>query len=511
MKNDLEVLQNEHLELKKNHLELQAQYIYLQEQLAWLKRQVFGRKSEKIVKNLDEQQMSFEGFDVEAKPEPEAKEIAAHQRAKPNRKGQDAIKIPDDLPVETILLDLPEEEKICKETGKPLVQIGQEVSYKLAMQPGNYFIKEYIRPKYAHPDREEAGIIIFPMPDGIIPKCRADESLLADILVKKFADHLPLNRISEMYSRDGIGISRKLMSQWVLRCAKALTPLYDVMVKKVLEGDRLFIDETPVKVFDEEKCRQGYMWTMVGGEGADPPYCVYDFRETRQHRHVDDMLKGYTKILHSDKYGAYEKLAQSGQIIWCPCFAHIRRKFFEAETDPAFRTWILDKIGLLFKIEETAWTLTGSERLRMRQEQSTPLLDEIIATVKAKLTQGYVLPKSKLREALGYTCSLIPYLKNYLNHAEARLDNNPAERALRPLAVGRKNWLFFGSANGATAGAILFSLIQTCRHLKINPHIYLEDVMRRIMSHPVTHLHELLPDEWLLRRDREGLPSTWVS
>ena len=508
MKSDLEHIPSDYLELKKEYLKLKAQYLYAQEQLAWLKRQIFGCKSEKMVKNLSEEQMTLEGFDVESKPDPEKKEVGAHTRAKPNRSGQDAISIPDDLPVETIVLDLSDSEKVCKETGEALVQIGTEVSLKLAIQSSRYFIKEYVRPKYAHPGREEAGISTFPMPDSIIPKCRVDESLLADILVKKFADHLPLNRISEIYGRDCINISRKLLSQWVLKCANALQPLYDVMVQEVLKSGRIFIDETPVKVFDEEKCRQGYMWTMVGGEGSDPPYCVYDFRETREHRHVDDMLNGYAKILHSDKYGAYEKLARSGQIIWAPCWAHIRRKFFEAETDRPFREWILDKIGQLFKIEEKAWALPSQERLQLRKDEAEPIVDEIIEAVKSKLTQGHILPKSKLREALGYTCSLIPYLKTYIHHSEARLDNNPAERALRPLAIGRKNWLFFGSAQGATAGAVLFSLIQTCRHLKINPHIYLEDVMRRIMSHNSTRLQELLPDQWLFNRDRENLPST---
>lgn len=205
MKTSLEILQSENLELKQK-------LTFAQEQLEWLKRQLFGKKSEKIVKSLDEEQLSFEGFEIEEKLEPESKVVSAHTRAKPNRQGQDALVIPDDLPKEVIVLDLPEEEKICKETGAALVKIGEEISHKLAIEPGKFFIKKYIRFKYVHPQKEEMGVKTCFMPDSIIPKCRADESLLADILVKKFSDHLPLNRITEIYGRDRVQISRKLLS-----------------------------------------------------------------------------------------------------------------------------------------------------------------------------------------------------------------------------------------------------------------------------------------------------------
>jgi transposase len=475
---------------------------HLKEQLAWFKRQIFGKRSERVVSDLNTQQLLFEGFESPTQKEKEKTEPTSN-RKKPNRDGKDKINLPDDLPVETIVLDIPEEQKVCQETGQPLVQIGVEVSHKLAHKPGSYYIKEIIRPKYAHPQKEESGILTADLPDCLLPKCRADESLLAEIITKKFADHLPLYRVAEIFKREGIMISRKLLSQWVLRSAMALKPLYNEMLALVLESKNIYIDETPVKLWQAVKCKQAYIWVVVGGREADPPYRIYEFKQDRCHHNVLDILKDYRGGLHSDKYAAYQKLAEKKIITWFPCYSHIRRKFFEAEAgDPIFRKWVLRKIRYLFMLERIAWARSPEERLRIRQEKEVPIIDELIEKIKAKLMDGKILPKSKLKEALGYFCGLIPYLKNYTADAFARLDNNVAERAVRPLAIGRKNWLFFGSAEGGEAGAILFSLVQTCRGLGINPREYLEDVMRRIMGHNSQKLYELLPDQWLKSRQQ---------
>lgn len=485
-------------------IQLDQENHFLKEQLAWFKRQIFGKRSEREVSSLNTQQLLLEGFESPAAKEEEKKTIPSHLRKKPNRDGMDKITLPDDLPVKTTMLDIPEEKKVCRETGVPLVQIGVEVSHKLAHEPGSYYIKEIIRPKYAHPQREENGILTADLPDSLLPRCRADESLLAEIITKKFADHLPLYRIAEILKREGIGISRKLLSQWVVRSAKALKPLYDEMLKRVLSSNNIFIDETPVKLWETEKCKQAYMWVVVGGCEANPPYRIYEFKEDRCHHNVLDILKNYRGGLHSDKYAGYQKLAEQKIITWFPCFSHIRRKFFEAEAgDPVLRKWILRKIRYLFMLERVAWARSPEDRLKIRQEKEAPIIDELIDKIKARLVDGKILPKSKLKEAMGYFCGLIPYLKNYTKDAFARLDNNVAERAVRPLAVGRKNWLFFGSPDGGEAGAILFSLVQTCRGLGINPREYLEDVMRRIMGHNSQKLYELLPDEWLKSRNQK--------
>lgn len=277
------------------HLDQEIQK--LNEQLDWFKRQIFGKRSERVVGELDSKQLFLEGFEELSQPKKsEKKTVLAHERTKPNRNGQDKITLPPDLPVKTIVIDIPDEEKICRETGQPLVQIGVEVSHKLAHEPGSYYVKEIIRPKYANPQREEEGIRTAELPDTILPKCRADESLLADIITKKFADHLPLNRIAEILARENIKISRKLLSQWVLKCGLALKPLYDEMLNRILASGNIFIDESPVKLFQRKKCKTAYMWVVVGGAGANPSYRIYEFRGNRCHDNVLDILKNIEEV-----------------------------------------------------------------------------------------------------------------------------------------------------------------------------------------------------------------------
>jgi transposase len=486
-------------DLKKENELLLAQIKLLQEQLDWFKKQVFGQKADKFIP--DEQQLVFEGLLDEAKPAPQKKEtVAPHERKKRSTNGKDKITLPENLPIEKQIIDLPEERKICPETGKPLIKIGEEVTSKLAHRPGSYFIKQIIRFKYALPQGSSEGGILTPeLPESLLTRCQADESLIAEVLVRKFVDHLPLYRQAEIMGRDAIQVSRQVLCQWVLRAGEALKPLYNEMRVQILASGNIFYDETPVGMLSpgKGKVHQAYMWVIAGGNSANPPYRIYDFQLNRRHHHATDMLIEYSGVLHSDKYGAYEALANQKKLIWCPCWAHIRRKFIEAETgDPPFRTWVLKKIKHLFWLERVAWARSEEERLQIRQEKEVPIIDDLIEAIKGRLINGQILPKSKFRGALGYFISLIPYLKNYTLHAWARIDNNVAERAVRPLAIGRKNWLFVGNKDGGEAAAVILSLVQTCRALGVNPREYLEDIMRRIMSHSANKLCELLPDRW---------------
>ncbi len=484
---------------QKTEESLNGKIAYLEEQIEWFKRQIFGQKAEKFVDKKNEEQLCFEGFDKLTSTPPPKKIIPAHERSKRTSNGKDKIVLPANLPIVSQFIDLPEEAKVCPETGVPLVKIGEETTSKLAHKPGSYFIKQIVRPKYANPQLSENGVYISELPESLLNRCQADESLLADILVKKFADHLPLYRQSEMMRRDGIHISRQILCQWVLRAGLALKPLYNEMIDRILKSENVFYDETPIQMLSpgKGKTHQAYMWVLVGGKSSNPGYRIYDFQLNRCHHHAANMLKGYNGVLHSDKYGAYEALANAKKLIWCPCWSHIRRKFFEAESgDPEFRDWVLRQIRYLFMFEKVAWARSEEERLRIRQEKEVPIIDRLIEAVKKKLVDGVILPKSKFKVALGYFCSLIPHLKNYTKYAYARMDNNVAERAVRPLAIGRKNWLFVGNEDGGEAAAVIFSLIQTCRALEVNPREYLEDVMRRLMSHNSQKLHELLPDQW---------------
>jgi transposase len=483
---------------------LKGEIVILKEQLAWLKKQIFGQKSERIVADLESQPLLPELLMPELPAQAPEKEKISYERNKVRKnKGSDTICFPDDLPVKRVDLDIPESEKVCPQTGEPLVCIGYDVSRKLGRSPEQFFIVEYVRPKYASKACPEYGVLSPMLPDAIIPRCPADESLLSYILTSKYADHLPLYRLVEIMQRSDVRISRQTLSKWVITLGTALSPLHEAMKERVLTSGVIFADETPIdlQVQGKSRCQQAYLWIYAGGGGGDPPYRFFEFCLNRNHDHPMKTLKGYKGVLHSDKYGVYEKLAQEDGIIWCPCMAHVRRKFVEAEGgDPDFRRRILRRIRHLFMLERVAWSRNAEERLHIRREREKPILDRITAMVKERILSGGLLPKSNFAKALNYYMGLAPYLPNYLNHPDARLDNNVAERGLRPLTIGRKNWLFVGSEDSGRSAATILSLVQTCRNLTINPQEYLEDVLRRIMSHPAKKIDQLLPDNWLAEK-----------
>jgi hypothetical protein len=238
------------------------------------------------------------------------------------------------------------------------------------------------------------------------------------------------------------------------------------------------------------------MVTLVGGASLNPALRIYQFFTSRKHEGFEKLFTGYKGIFHSDKYGAYEKEAKKDGKVWCPCYAHIRRKYIEAEAgDLKFREEVLLDLQKLFEIEEKGKTLLPKERILLRKQEAEPVIDDLIRKNKERLAKG-LLPKSKLAGAIGYFIRLMPYLKNYIEHPYARLDNNVAERALKLVVIGRKNWLFIGSEGGGEAAAIIYSLAQTCRALQINPYDYFDDVLRRIQAHPYSKLQDLLPHHW---------------
>jgi len=489
-------------EIKRSHDEIAR----LKEQLAWFQKQLFGRKSERIVADLDESHPTLPGFEMPAETETaEEKETIVYERKKTRRvTGKDKISYPDDLPVERVVIDIPEEKKIDDKTGEPLVCIGEEISRKLAMRSEYFYIKETVILKYAVKGRPLAGVIAEPMPDAILPRCPVDESVIAEIITDKYADHLPIYRVVERFLRSDVKISRQAICAWIVSTGISLEPLYKAMWVRIIESGVIFVDEVPVRLLTGEgKCHQAYAWIYVGGGGGDPPYRYYDFQTGRHHEHLFKALENFSGSVHSDRYGAYEKLASRTGIIWHPCMVHARRKFVELESgDIVFRDWVIRHIRYLFMFERVAWARSPEERLAIRREKEKPILEKLTRRIKERLETGAYLPKSKFREALEYFMAASPYFPNYLDHPDARLDNNVAERAARPWAIGRKNWLFVGSETAGKAAAVLFSLVQTCRNLGVNPREYLEDVLRRLMSHPASRVAELLPDNWLAAKRR---------
>lgn len=481
----------------------------LKEQIEWFRRQVFGKKSERFV-DLPGNTPDLPGLVIpEAEPAEEAEvAIPAHRRKKQAKgKGLFTVDIPEDLPRVVEVIDIPEEKKVCPETGEKLVEIGRDVTEKLAHRPSEYYVKRIERPKYANPGNALAGVIQEPASDCIIEGSKFDPSFMAHVVTEKFAYHMPLNRIQEKLACRQIGVSRQVLSSLLCNIGGKLVPLCDLMREKMLAQGNIFTDDTPVALLvrDNGKTVPARMWAYIGGQPNAPPYHLYEFSENRSEIHPLTYLKDFKGIVHADAFSAYEKLGKRAGIIWAACWAHARRKYEEAQSGSAeFRREVLRQMRYLFLFERVAWLRSSEERLRIRQEKEKPIVDRLFALLKAKVVSGELLPKSSLAEAIGYMLTREQNFRNYLDHPDARMDNNIAERALRKLVIGRKNWLFVGSKAAGRSMAVLLSLVQTCRAMEIDPEQYLEDIFKRLLSHPAKKLEELLPDQWLAARDLAG-------
>jgi transposase len=399
-----------------------------------------------------------------------------------------------------ILLDIPEEQKICPETGKPLKVINVEISEKLEYRPGKLIVNVYKRPQYALPDDSESsvGILSAPMPDHPIPRCKADVGLIAHLIVSKFADHLPLYRQDGIFDREGVTIPRATQASWLMQTYESIRVLEDTFRQAIIgEGDILFTDDTPIplQVKGKGKLKKARLWVYLRG-GTDPPLVAYDFSLDRSKGRPIDYLDGYRGYVHADAYSGYDELFRKEGIIEVGCWAHGRRKFDEAVSSrPREATDILARIARLYhEVETPCADMTPKERRRRRQEHAAPILAGIFEKLEELKQQ--TIPSEPLRKAVDYALNQRQPLCRYLEDGRLRPDNNLAENAMRPVTLGRKNWLFVGSERGGRAAALFMSLIQSCKNCDINPWEYLDDMLRRIMSHPVSRLRELLPDQW---------------
>jgi hypothetical protein len=309
-----------------------------------------------------------------------------------------------------------------------------------------------------------------------------------------------LNRQEGIFQRHGVTLSRKTMCDWMRRSAELISPLFDLMRERVLLSKAMQTDDTPVNVLDPSlpRTRTGRIWTYVGDQ--DHPYTVYDYTPTRSRDGPDVFMKNFNGYLQADAYSGYDELYRDSRrnIVEVACWAHVRRKYFEAQSsDPVRSTVMLAYIRLLYDVEREAreMNLVGERRKALRQAKSVSILEDIKNYLQREQTA--VMPKSPEGAAIAYTLSNWEALIRYCDDGDLEIDNNGAERSLRGIAVGRKNWTFFGSDKGGSTAAILTSFTATCKRLKINPFEYLCDIFQRISTHPKNRLDELLPDQWL--------------
>ena len=489
--------------------ELEAEIARLRDYIRQLEKALFGPKSERLIQDpADQQQFAdlLKEVDELNRALEQSEEQVARQREATGparrriRRNLDAL-IPDGLREETTVIDLPEEEKISLETGEPLVKIGEDVIRKLAVKPPEYYVKRFVYPRYADPADPRVGVISAPAPDFAVPGGTFYESFLADVVVNKVAMHLPLYRQEERLRGLGIEISRQTLSRLYISAAEVLKPLYLRMKQLLIARGVVFTDDTPVnlQVKGAGKTVTGRMWVYVAG-GTGPPFRVFEFTVDRSKKRPKEFLGKFRGYIHADAYKGYDDLFAQEGVFECGCWMHVRRKFFEALDAPVeLRESVLRAIRNIYRYEKFARRHpTGGDDLvlAVRREKVAPLIDWLFTRTSRALLEGEVLPASAFAGAIGYMHNLGAALRTFLTDVRLRPDNGESERALRPLAIGRKNWLFAGSKGGGDATGILLSLVQTCRAMDIEPFAYVQDVLRRINGHAASRLDELLPGNW---------------
>jgi transposase len=489
------------LEVKIAALEIENRH--LKEQLEWLKRQVFGQKSERFVDPASEDEL-LPGLNLTDPLPDNINEIIVpvhKRRKKKGGKNKFKVDIPEDLPRKKEYKDIPESSKFDSKTGEKLVKIGEEVVEKLAFQPGNYYVKQIIYPKYASKNNSLFGVAQASSPDCIIEGSKFDPSFMAHVVTEKFAYHMPLNRINEKLKCHNIKISDQTLCGLVINLGHKVEILCEVMKEKLFEQGVIFTDDTPINLIVNGmgKTKEARVWGYFGGKPNAPPYHLYEFSSDRCEIHSMTYLKDFEGIIHGDAYSAYEKINDSEdyRINWAACWSHARRKFEHAVgIDIEFRNQILRLIRYLFLFERIARVSSAEQRLNIRTESEKQIVDKIFNMLKNKVKDNTLPPGTNLATAVGYMLCREDTFRFYLTHPDARMDNNIAENGMRKLVIGRKNWLFVGSKRSGKAMANLLSLVQTCRAMKIDPQKYLEDIFKRLPGHPHKNLQELLPDRW---------------
>jgi transposase len=483
LKEVIAYLSKSYSELEDREKSYQQKIEYLEERIRLLQNEIFGRKTEKGVASESAHiQMNLFNEPEAGVPEKEIDEeitIAQHTRKKSGRK-----RLPEDLPRIEVVHDLSEKEKQC-ECGCVKDKIGEEVSEKLDIIPATVRVIRHIRYKYACKncegvESEGPTVVIAPPALEMIPKGIATSGLLAHILTSKFEDALPFYRQEKIFSRMGVDLTRATMCGWAVKVAEGCEPILDLLAREIRSGP-INIDETPVQVLNEpgrSNTSKSYMWVYRGGD-PDHPVLIYQYHPTRSGKVPLEFLKGHKGYVQTDSYNGYNALEWTGDIRLIGCWAHVRRKFMDvikAKSDSK-KTGLAEEaveyIGRLYAIEKYARENNyGPDRIyQLRQKKSKPILEEI--NIWLNQTVSKTPPKGLLGKAVNYALKNWDRLVRYIEDGNLKPDNNLAENAIRPFVLGRKNWLFAGHPNGATASAAIFSLIETAKANGLKPYFYL--------------------------------------
>ena len=457
----------------------------LKHQLAGHRQHRFGARSE-TSDQLNLQLQLEEEETAAARIAPSAGEDDTEKKDKPKRKP-----LPPELPRFEEVLSPGE---VCDCGGK-LRAISEDVTEELEYIPGRFIVNRIVRPRLACKCCEK--ICQAALPSRPIERGRPGPGLLAHVLVNKYADHCPLYRQSQIFGREGIDLDRSTLADWVGKSAKLLEPLADAIGRYVRNGQAIFADDTPIKMQAKGKCATARIWTYVRDErpwaSDDPPAAWYQFSTDREGKHPADHLSQFKGWMHADGYSGFNKLYRSGDVHEVACMAHVRRKFVDIFKASGLEVAeeAIKRIALLYRVEKETRGKCPEDRVLLRQEQAKPVFDDLEVWLNAQLHR--IPGKSELAKAIRYALTRMKKMRSYLDHGFLALDNNSAERAMRCVALGRKNYLFVGSKGGGNAAAIAYTLIETAKLNSVDPQAWLTHVLGHIADHKITRLDELMP------------------
>ena len=448
---------------------------------------LFGRQVEELAAQLEASQGAPAAeFDTET---PVRKQRRRHEHGR--------HPLPDSLPRIEIDHDLGESEKPCPCCGEVRVRIGQEVSEQLEIIPASFKVLKHVRHKYGCPrcerEAENPQIVTAAKPPQPIEKGLPGPGLLAYLITSKSGQHLPLYRLEDTFARSGVNISRSTMCGWLAAVGELVRPLVELLGRRIRTSKVIHTDDTRVPVQAPGQCKNGHLWTYIGD--VQNPYLVYDFTPDRTRAGPAHWLGRFQGYLQADAYGGYDGIYSGGGVTEVACWAHARRKFFEArETDTKRAAQMLELVRQLYAVEDEARKLNDEQRRALRQAQSKPVLTRIKAWLDEE--GQVVLPRSELGQAFTYTLNQWEALNVYVTEGYLNIDNNAAERAMKRVALGRKNWLFAGNDYAGGTAARLYSLVASAERHGLDPQRYLTSVLAQLPCTPEADLERLLPDVW---------------
>lgn len=458
-------------------------------QIAVLKRERYGRSSEQLDQQLTQMQLTIEDLESGlAERPPEVRPAPKEPAEKPARRP-----LPAHLPREEIVHS---SACSCPDCGGPLRPLGEDVSEMIEYVPGRYKVIRHVRPKLSCSQCQK--IVQAPAPSRPIARGLAGPGFLAHVLVSKFSDHLPLYRQSQIYEREGLDLDRSTLCDWVGGASALLQPLVDALGRYVLSAYKIHGDDTPVPVLcpGRSTTKQGRLWTYVRDDrpagSTDPPAVWFRYSPDRKGERPRAHLSSFAGVLQADAYAGFEKL-YGERIQEAGCWAHVRRNFYEIHVAMAspIAAEALDRIGRLYAIESEIRGRVPAERAEVRQARAGPELESLNSWLHSVLPT--LSKKSELATAIRYALSRWAALTRYRDDGRLEMDNNTAERALRCVALGRKNWLFAGSDDGGERAAAIYTLIGSAKLNELNPEAYLRYVLEHISEHPINQIGDLLP------------------